>query len=305
MDFIELKGITKRFKEKVVLYNINLDVPKGKIFGIIGRSGCGKTTLLNIIIGYLRPSEGRVFYKGKKLKNVENVFGFASQQSSFYDKLTVEENLRYFGRLYGLKTSIIKNRINELVMIFGLHDALKTQGNNLSKGMQKRLDIACSLIHKPFILILDEPTADLDPILRREVLRIVKRINSLGTTIIITSHILGEIEYLCDEIAILNNGKLVCVDKPSNLEAKVGDGQVVSVELVSMAYRELCKGLSSYINKTSMEGNRLIIFTKEPFKVVVGILKFVMNNKDKLISLKLGRASLNSLFEEIIRKGIK
>ena len=299
MNLMEVKGVTKRFKEKIVLYNVSLQIPERKIFGIIGKSGCGKTTLLNIIVGYMGANSGKVVCKGKR------TFGFSSQACSFYGKLTVEENLRYFGRLQGMKSSTIRIRINDLVRMLGLADELNTLGNELSRGMQKRLDIACALIHNPLVLILDEPTADLDPILRRDILKIVKKINEAGTTIIITSHILGEIDYLCDEVAILDQGRVICVDKPAKLEKFVGDGKTVSVEIASHNYKALYKHVKQYVSKCSSEANRFIMHTDDPFRLVVALLRFVKDNDDHLVNLKVGRASLNSLFEEIIRNGHK
>jgi len=177
--FIQLTGISKIFNKNIVLEDLNLSVGYGEILGIIGKSGSGKTTLLNIIIGFLKPDKGSVIFQSRNIHkdeiNVDTQFGFASQEFSFYDKLTVDENLRYFGSLYKIKDKTLDQRIPELLKFVDLEDKRNLLASNLSTGMKKRLDIACSLIHDPKILILDEPTSDLDTFLRRDIIALLKK----------------------------------------------------------------------------------------------------------------------------------
>lgn len=204
-----VKGVNKKFGNNVILKNVNLDVKKGELLCIVGTNGSGKTTLLKILIGFLEPEEGEIFYNSKNIedikKEVKKDFGFATQENAFYPKLTVEENMKYFGNLYGLKKSVLKNNIEKLLKLVNLYTAKDVLAENLSMGMERRLDIACSLIHNPKILILDEPTEDLDVTLRKSILSLIKAINKTGTTIIMTSHLLAEIEVFFDRIAILDN----------------------------------------------------------------------------------------------------
>lgn len=218
---IQATNITKKFGQNVVLDGLNLDIPLGKIFGIVGINGSGKTTLLKILIGYYKPEKGTILYTGedisKRLNDVRATFGFATQSNCFYLKLTVWENLFYFGRMYGLNDDVIRKNIQTILPLVKLEDAKNVLAENLSTGMQRRLDIACALIHNPHVLILDEPTEDLDPSLRREMLETIKSISrEHKTTIILTSHLLEEVEYVCDDVAILHNGKIV---KVGNIQA--------------------------------------------------------------------------------------
>ncbi|MBW2993682.1 ABC transporter ATP-binding protein [Candidatus Woesearchaeota archaeon] len=179
----------KKFGKRVILNKINLDINSGELFGIIGMSGSGKTTFLNSLIGYHEPDIGDVFYysfKDRQYKSIYTnqaevcrLFGFATQTDSFYPKLTLFENLKHFGSLYNMskKTRTINaERLLRLTELYPFKDEL---AQNLSEGMKKRLGIACALVHNPKVLLLDEPTANLDPILRKDIWNVIKGIHKM------------------------------------------------------------------------------------------------------------------------------
>jgi ABC-2 type transport system ATP-binding protein len=225
---IQFRNVKKRFGKRVILDGINLEIDEGEIFGIIGMSGSGKSTILNILIGYYEPEEGDILfysYKDKKYKSaikdiieLRKTFGFAAQDPSFYPKLTVEENLLHFGALYKLSKKTRRENAKHLLEMAELSDAKRQLAQSLSGGMEKRLSVACSLIHSPKVLILDEPTADLDPIRRRETWQLIKEFHKKGTTIIIASHFLSELEPVCTKIAILHDHKIAAVGTLSQLK---------------------------------------------------------------------------------------
>ncbi len=306
---VELKEVSKSYGNSPVLDGVSLTIDEGSITGIIGKSGCGKTTLLSVMVGFLRPNRGRVYYRGKDLfksgKAVEGRFGFSSQETSFYDKLTVEENLSYFGKMYGLKRKIVNDRAEALIRLFELESAADTTGGELSSGMQKRLDIACALIHDPEVLFLDEPTANLDPLLRKDIIKLIKKIKGFGTTVVITSHILGEIDYLCDKIAILDNKRIVVVDSPKNLVSSYSGEKVIKLRLGSKDYKKVTSFLNTaagLIRQVYTEEDFIVIVCEEPEEVVKEILKYAEKNKDSIDSLKLEGVSIGSLFEAILKK---
>jgi len=237
--YIELKDITKQFGKHLVLDDLNLRVDKEEILGIIGPSGSGKSTILKLLIGFYRPTKGKIFFQGKNLlkdmQEIKKIFGFATEDNSFYNNLTVKENLYYFGSLYNIPSREIRKRSKELLKLVGLDNAENTLGHNLSIGMQRRLDIICAMIHNPKVLILDEPTEDLDPILRKQVIGIIQRIRRNGTTIILTSHLLHEIGDICDRIAILHNKKIIEVKSPEELKSEY---QTNSLDMVFRAVIE-------------------------------------------------------------------
>ena len=305
-SLIELKDITKSYRKNLVLDNISLKISKGSVFGLIGRSGCGKTTLLNIMIGFIKPNKGTVFFNNKNIlkdmSNVEQLFGFAAQDLSFYDTLTVKENLEYFGRLYYLNKADIDKKVNELIKLVELDTSRNKLANELSSGMKRRLDIACSLIHNPKVLLLDEPTQDLDPLLRREIINLIHKINENGTTVIITTHLLGEIDHLCDQIAILNNGKVAKINSPAELSDDIIRNKMITIETASRKYSSISEKIKrlSFVDHIIEAENRLIIHTPQPQKTLDRVIKIVKSSKDQLSFVQLSKPSLDDVFESII-----
>ena len=232
-ELIQFKGVTKKFGKNTVLDSINLTIPEGKITGIIGASGEGKSTILKMMTSFYKPTKGNIYYLRrnilKEISNITKFFGLAIEDGSFYEKLSVEENLFHFGRLYGVKRKTLKKRVSEIIDLVGLTNANKTLAQDLSLGMKKRLDVGCSLIHNPTILILDEPTADLDPLLRQQMIHLIKKINAHRTTVILTSQLLSEVNKMCDKVAILYNEKIIEQDSPEKIKKKYNSSTLTEV----------------------------------------------------------------------------
>lgn len=214
VPIIEFRGVSKRFGKKTVLDDINLSIREGELFSIIGRSGSGKSTLMKVFLGIHRPNKGRVFFEGKditrKHDQLRTLIGLTTQENSFYDRLSVFENMKYYGNLFGvnLPRRAMKEEIIRILKDVELDKELKTLGKDLSGGMKRRLDFAISLMHDPKILILDEPTTGLDPILVEQFWKVVKRVAKKGKTIVVISHIFPELEANCDRACILHRGKI-------------------------------------------------------------------------------------------------
>ncbi|MDP1695076.1 MAG: ABC transporter ATP-binding protein [Candidatus Woesearchaeota archaeon] len=304
MGIIEVKNLTKRFKDHVILDNVNLDVPENKILGIIGINGSGKTTLLKTIIGFYKVNRGDIFYRGKRISKVsrsmKKEIGYTSQDSSFYNKLTVKENMYYFGTLYGLSHKDVKNNTKEILQFVELEEVKNTLAQNLSGGMQRRLDLACSMIHKPRVLILDEPTEDLDPSLRREIVNVIKKINKQGTTVIITSHLLEDVENLCDIIAVLHEHKVMHIGSVEDLRKLYGKQEEIHVEIASANYDRIIQfaNLKDY----EKEENKLIVYTAEAEKTLHMILHIIENDKERLVYADIRKPSLGEVFKALTKK---
>ena len=306
--FIQLVNVTKIFGKNIVLEGLNLEINYGEILGIIGKSGSGKTTLLNLVIGFLKADKGEVIFQSRKIeKDVSNVnmqFGFSSQESSFYDKLSVEENLQYFDSLYKIDDNTLKKRITELLNFVGLEDYGKYLAINLSAGMKKRLDIACSLVHDPKILILDEPTSDLDPYLRRDILKLLKKINKeKSVTIAITSHLLDELD-ICDKIAILDNKKIITKGSSNELKDKYTRNMEIILETSSGNYGWLEKSFKNNrdASKTLVKDGKFILYTDNAESVLKEVLGMIKDKNEKLLDIDVNKPSLNEVFEYFIDK---
>lgn len=305
--YIELDNLIKKFGKKIVLDRVNLKIPLGSFYGILGLSGSGKTTLLNILVGFWKPTIGKITYDEKNLlknrKRLKHKFGFATQAGAVYNDLTIKENLYYFGRLYNMKKEDIKKRSEILLDLVDLSGAEMVLAGELSTGMQRRLDIACALIHDPEILIMDEPTEDLDPVLRKELLALLKKINDEGTTIIITSHMLSDIENVCDKIAILHNGYIVEEGSPLVLKNKYSKNEEVHIITTPGQYEKLSKNLSNLdLSKMVVKKRKIILYVSNGEKILPEILEKVKKTKEKIVELKVTKPSMEEIFEVITKR---
>lgn len=309
----KIQNVVKSFGNHIILDGVSFDIRKGEIFGLIGASGSGKTTLLNIIIGAVRPDQGDVLFRFehlldfqkamafrsvfKKQAAVKKIYGFASQMPSFYSNLTLKENLEYFGSLYDLSYDALRTNIETLLNLMDLKNYDDLLAKNLSGGMERRLDIACSLIHDPAVLVLDEPTADLDPVLRDHIWTLVRKINKKGTTIILASHHLSEMENLCSRIAILKDKKILDVASPDSIKNKYSKIQEIHIECYPGNYSKIIPKLTKkYLKSYEIRGSRMVIFTDKPQKVFHELFSILEKRKEEVIDMKVGKASLDDIF---------
>ncbi|MFH1065183.1 MAG: ABC transporter ATP-binding protein [Nanoarchaeota archaeon] len=299
--------LCKSFGKKKVLNNIDLSIPKGSYYGIIGLSGSGKTTLLNILIGFWKQTSGKVFFDGKQVKGnktyLHSSIGFATQSISVYPLLTINENLAYFGRLYSMKEDSIKKRTKALLDLMDLSDAGNLLAKELSTGMLRRLDIACSLIHNPKVLILDEPTEDLDPVLRKEMLALIKKINDQGKTIIMTSHMLDEVEVVCSKIAIIHNGEIIEKGSPDELKNRYSKNEEIHLSTSPGNYEAILKKMGKAdITNIVMKRNKMVFYTPKAEKVLKHLIGIIEGSKEKIISLKVHKPTMEEVFEYITKR---
>lgn len=218
---IQMKDVNLSFGKKQVLKHFNLKVPFKKIIGLIGPSGAGKTTTIKASLGLEKLDSGESTMLGHRMPNwkVLNQVGYMSQASALYNDLTGFDNLRFFAGLKGVKKSNLRSEIHRVAEVVNLVSALKIRVNNYSGGMKKRLSLAISLLNQPQLLVLDEPTVGIDPILRKQVWHELYQLRDQGTTILVTTHIMSEAE-LTDRTMFLFNKRILADDTPANLKAK-------------------------------------------------------------------------------------
>tara|TARA_Y100000310_G_C20663657_1_gene806223 strand:- start:90 stop:1046 length:957 start_codon:yes stop_codon:yes gene_type:complete len=315
VEVIELKGVGKSYRGTPILENINLKINEGDIFGIIGQSGSGKTTLLNLIAGFLDPTDGEVLYVSKidgkptnltkNLSKIKKHIGFNPQHTSFYPKLTVKENLMHFGQMYNIKKQTLMTNAKSLLEFTRLEKHQKKLADELSGGMQKRLDLACSLVHKPKLLLLDEPTSDLDFLIQEEICHLIKEVNKQNVTIVIASHHLDFLEQLCNKIAIVHEGKLKSYGNISSVQKPfLKEDIVINIKVKEDKAKiiRLIKKLP--IKKIVDQGHQLVVYPIDPKKTMMAILDAAKTENLYLYDVDLRKPSLNEIFAKVT-KGYK
>ncbi|MGH4125192.1 MAG: ATP-binding cassette domain-containing protein [Clostridium sp.] len=224
MNNIVVKNVTKRFDDKLVLDNISFEIKQGDIFGLIGPNGAGKSTLINIMTGLIKGNSGDVIMGGHSISvdpiKAKELIGLVPQELALIEALSAYDNLEYFGAFYGLYGKLLKERIEEALTVTGLNEKKKVKVKKFSGGMKRRLNLAVAIMHRPKILILDEPTVGVDPQSRNYIFEFIKKINKENnTTVIYTSHYMEEVEQLCNNIFILDEGSEIAFGTKSMIKS--------------------------------------------------------------------------------------
>ncbi|MGG3736584.1 ABC transporter ATP-binding protein [Aeribacillus pallidus] len=216
---IDIQHVSKSFGSLNVLRDISLSIPAGEIYGLLGPSGSGKTTLVKIMMGLEQADSGAVWMNGVKMPSLQAMtsIGYMAQSDALYNELTAKENLDFFASLYGLKGKRKKERIESVMETVDLLDHLHKPVHLYSGGMKRRLSLAIALLHEPSLLILDEPTVGIDPLLRQQIWQQFQQLKQQGTTIFVTTHVMDEAER-CDRLGLIRDGSLLANDSPENMK---------------------------------------------------------------------------------------
>lgn len=238
-----MENVIKRFGKYLALDYLSFNVKQGEIIGLLGPNGAGKTTCIKAIVGLLPIDEGEItvfnIKQDGKSKEIKHKIGLVTQEITIYEDMTAKENLAFFGSLYGLKGKELENRITEVAKVIGLEDRLNDQPKKFSGGMKRRLNIGCSILHRPQLLIMDEPTVGIDPQSRNYILDFVKKVAKEGTSIIYTSHYIEEVEAVADRVYIMDQGHVIASGTLKELIGRIkGDSHIlVDVSIASEIQR--------------------------------------------------------------------
>ena len=311
MSYVEVKNITKRFDDKLVLDNISFNIEEGDIFGLIGPNGAGKSTLINIITGLLKISNGEAKIGGysidKEALKAKSLLGLVPQELALMEELTAYDNLEYFGAFYGLGGKLLKERIEEALKVTGLQDRRKEKVKKFSGGMKRRLNLAVAIMHKPKLLIMDEPTVGVDPQSRNYIFEFIKKINKEeNTTVIYTSHYMEEIESLCNKIFIIDLGKEIAFGPKSTIKAMASQNGSIKIKLDDYN-EELILKIKDLrgVKDCLIEEDKIKILTKE-LKFNMEDLLSLMNKENKKIRyLNMEEASLEEVFLALTGKKLR
>ncbi len=241
-SIIVVKNLRKEYGKTIAVKDVSFDIKKGLIYGILGPNGAGKSTTIRMICGVITPTAGEAIVDGldvyRESELIKSRIGYMSQQFSLYEDLTVLENLRFFSSIYGIKGVERDERISQLIRMAGIEGKENVRAGHLSGGWKQRLALGCALIHKPKILILDEPTAGVDPVARRIFWEIIYKLSAQGITIIVTTHYMDEAES-CDEVSFVFDGKILAEGTPLEL---MNENMKDNLEDVFIQYVEATTG---------------------------------------------------------------
>jgi len=305
-NVVETFDLTKRFGDLAAVDHLNLKVRRGEVFGFLGPNGAGKTTAIRMLCGLLTPSEGYAVVAGfdvtKFPEKVKERIGYMPQRFSLYDDLTLHENLDFFGGIYRIPAEQRKGRIDRVLEIVQLKDFENKLAGELSGGLKQRLALACSLVHDPELLILDEPTAGIDPPLRKAFWRYFRDLNKEGVTLFINTHYMDEAE-LCDRLGLINRGRLIALDTPRNLKRTTLGGEIVELTpSETEKAHSILKGFAE-IRRIEVKDNRLLLYVEDAASSIPEITAFLRENRIEVSSVQTIEPSLEDVFVELVKVG--
>ncbi|MBY0124524.1 ABC transporter ATP-binding protein [Bacillus sp. S/N-304-OC-R1] len=299
---VTVTGLKKSFKHHEVIKGLDFSLTKGKCIALLGANGAGKTTSLQMLSGLMRPSSGSIQFDGlEKGADFRKWIGFLPQHPVFHEWMTGREFLEYAGKLAGLEKNEAKKRTEELLEMVGIADAKNRRIGKYSGGMKQRLGIAQAIIHRPKLVMLDEPVSALDPFGRREVLELLERLKK-ETTILFSTHILNDAEEVCDEILFLHNGQIVESGAMEELREKHGQAKI-ELEFKGNA-EEFTENFSAIVKNSDVtaEGNTIRIVADNVEGVKNLILKEIVDKNLSLLKFEISRTSLEDVFMKVVQK---
>ncbi len=309
-NIIEVKNLTKQYKELKAIDDLSFEVHEGEILGLLGPNGSGKSTTINCILSLLNFSNGSIKIFGKEMKpdayDIKAKIGVVFQDVAVFEELTVYENIDYFCGLYIKDKTTREKYIDEAIELVGLEEFRKFYPKQLSGGLLRRLNIACGIAHKPQLIFLDEPTVAVDPQSRNNILDGIKKLRDNGATIVYTTHYMEEVEIICDRVIILDKGKVLATGTCDDLKelAKIEEKVTVEVNHLEQKYIEQINKLEN-VDEAIYNGNILLVKYKEGKNNLLELIDYLKKQNIKYNKIYSERPTLNDVFLELTGKELR
>ena len=308
MDILQIKNLHKKYSDSEVIKGINLSIKKGEIHGLLGPNGAGKSTLIKVISGIEDITSGKIIFEEKEtnISKYKKDIGLLPQDIAIYSEFTARENVSFFCSLYGFKGKELKTKVNKALDFVGLLDFQNKKSNEFSGGMKRRLNMACAISHNPKLIIMDEPTVGIDPQSRNHILESVKKINEEGTTIIYTSHYMEEIEELCNNISIMDNGKIIAEGTKEELKTSLIKENLCTINLKRKIYN-IGRQISNIqgIKRVEVNKEEIKCYYSKDINVFPYIMNTLFNNSGIIESIKSEVPTLENVFLELTGKQLR
>ena len=295
---IEIEDLVKHYDEVKAVDGVSFSVEEGETFGLLGPNGAGKTTFMEILCGLRRFDKGKATIKGfdltKDSRKVRAMIGFCPQETLLYDLLNVRENLAFSASLYSLSSKLFKERLEFSSKVLGVGEFLNRRVQQLSGGMKRRANLACSIIHDPPIVILDEPTVGFDPTIKREFWDMIRGLKSYGKTILLSTHDMYEADEICDRVAIMEKGKIAALDQPHILKKTIGGEPSIHVRVKEQQAKRALTLLKDYQGK--LVDGEIKITTSNPWQTMSDVSNKLVSNGIFTDKIEIVEPTLEDVF---------
>ena len=307
---LKVENLYKEFGNIKAVNSISFEVKKGQVFGLLGPNGAGKSTIISMISTLIEPTKGDILFEGKSIlkdsKSIRQKLGVVPQDIALYPTLTGYDNLSFWGNVYGLKGSDLKKRILDVSDIIGLNGRLKDRVDKYSGGMKRRLNIGAALLHKPELLIMDEPTVGIDPQSRNHILDTVLELNKQGMTIIYTSHYMEEVEYLCNELCIMDEGNIIAYGSQQELVDLVKEKTQINLKLnkIDDVVIDSLKEIQG-VHDVKINDNVINLFGSSTDVLLADIIAKITENGWLIETIDVKKPNLESVFLHLTGKALR
>lgn len=308
---IELRNLTKRFKQVEAVKNLNLYIEKGEIVGLLGPNGAGKSTAISILSSLVEPSSGDVLFENKSIvkdpSRFRKIVGIVPQEIALYDDLSAEENLYFFGRIYHLRGQKLKQKVNEVLEQIGLTDRRKDVVKKFSGGMKRRLNIGVAMLHDPEVIIMDEPTVGIDPQSRNYILETVKRLNKeRKMTVLYTSHYMEEVELLCDRIYIMDKGNLIASGTKDEIKKILSNENTISIKAEKI-HNDFLNALKEHpsVTQVTVVDKEVLVIVPRSVRIFSEVIKIAEENEIELTSVDNKAPTLEDVFLHLTGRALR